>query len=212
MRKGLRFVARPHPGKRQDLSLPLGTVLKELIGVAQTTKQVKSMLLNRRVAVDGVARKDHRYPVGLYDVIELIDAKKAYRVVFAHNGKLGIVKIDPKEKDLKIQRVANKQIVKGNKLQLSFLNGRVQIVDDNKAPYKVGDSIVMDEKKAIKKHLAFKEGMFVQFIGGRHVGSFGQIKEIEGQKIIVQAEGAEFETLKEYAFVLGDKKSEVKVE
>lgn len=210
-RKANTFVMRPQSGKLMELSLPLGFVLKEVLEVAQTSKQVTAMLQAGRVVVDGVARKDKRYAVGLYDVIELVEAKKAYRIGIKENGKLMTVEIDVKEAGLKLLQLTRKTLVKGGKMQVAFLNGRTVLVDDAKA-YSVGDTIVMDAKGGIKKQLPFAKGSFVQLVGGRHIGVCGTIKDITGTKIIVEAQGSEFETLKKYAFVVGLKESEVQVQ
>ena len=210
-RKANTFVMRPQSGKLLELSLPLGFVLKEVLEVAQTSKQVTAMLQANRVIVDGIARKDKRYAVGLYDVIELVEAKKAYRIGIKSNGKLMAVEIDVKEAGLKLLQLTRKTLVKGGKMQIAFLNGRSSLVEDAKS-YAIGDSIVMDAKSVIKKHLPFSEGATVQLIGGRHIGVVGTIKTIVGTKIIVEAQGREFETLKKYAFVVGLKEPEVQVQ
>ena len=95
-------------------------------------------------------------------------------------------------------------------MQLAFINGRVMLVDDAKE-FKVGDSVIIDEKKTIKKHLPFAKGASVQLIGGRHMGARGTIADIAGNTIIVNVDGQEFETLKKYGFVTGTKTEEVKV-
>jgi len=209
-RKANTFVMRPQSGKLMELSMPLGFVLKEVLGVAQTSKQVTAMLQAGRVVVDGVARKDKRYAVGLYDVIELVEAKKAFRIGIKENGKLFPFEIDVKEANSKLLKITRKTLVKGGKMQVAFLNGRVVLVEDAKK-YSVGDSIVMNEKNVIKKHLPFEKGSLVQLFGGRHMGVVATIKEMDGQKIIVEAQGSEFETLKQYGFVIGAKTEEVQV-
>jgi small subunit ribosomal protein S4e len=209
-RKQNKYVVKAKAGKLQTLSLPLSYVLKENLGICATRREVVAILQAGRVRVDGVVRKDPRYPVGLYDVIEFIDAKEVYRLCLNHKGKLEPIQVDMKEKDLKLLRVTQKNYTKGGKMQVAFLNGRTALIED--ASYKVGDSVVMDADGKISKHLFFKPGMLVQFIGGRHTGSFGTIKAIEGQKLSVESEGNTFETHKRYAFVVGTKNQEVKVQ
>ncbi len=209
-RKASVFVMRTQSGKLQDLSLPLGFVLKEVLGICETSRQAVAMLSEKRVSVDGKIRKGRRYPVGLFDVIELIDAKKAYRLGLGPKGKMVAVEIDLAEKDTRIVRISGKSYVKGGKTQFSFLNGRVALLESAKS-YKVGDSILLDASQKVTKHLPFAKGAYVQFIGGKHIGNFGSIKEIDGQKIVVESEGNTFETVKRYAFVVGEKKQEVKV-
>jgi small subunit ribosomal protein S4e len=209
-RKQNVFVAKSEAGKLQSLSVPLSFLLKEVLTVVSTRREVVVMLSAGRVKVDGVVRKNTRYPVGLFDVVELIDAKKCYRLCLNHRGKLEPVEVPAAEKDAKLLRVVGKTITRGGKMQISFLNGRTALIEDTS--YKVGDSVIMNAEGKISKHLHFKPGMLVQFIGGRHTGSFGTIKSIEAQKLTVESEGNTFETHKRYAFVVGTTTQEVKVQ
>ncbi len=212
LRKLHTYVARPKSGKIQELSLPLSFVCKELLGICQTTRQVKALLENKQLVVDGKVRKDHRYPVGLYDVLTVVDSKKSYRIGLGKNGKLTAFEIPQSEKDITLGKVSSKQLVGKDMYQLSMLNGKVLKVDAKTAStIKVGDTLVLDASQKITKHLPLQKGQMVNFIGGRHIGSIGQIESTQNQKITVLLENQPTETLKKYAFVVGDKNAEVKI-
>ncbi|MFT4312786.1 MAG: S4 domain-containing protein [Candidatus Woesearchaeota archaeon] len=211
-RKLHTFVARPKSGKVQELSLPLAVVCKEVLGICETTRQVKALLQNRQIIVDGKVRNDHRYPVGLFDVISLVDEQKSYRLGLAKNGKLNAFAIDEKEKDIKIQKVLAKKIFGKDLVQLSMLNGRtIRIPMKDAKSISLGDTIVLDNSQKIVKHLPLKKGNTVKFIGGRHIGAIGKIEDTQHQKITVSLHDVPTETLKSYAFVVGTTKPEVKI-
>jgi len=210
LRKQNVFVARPNAGKQFTLSLPLGFIVKELLHVCQTTKQVKAMLNEKAIIVEGKSRSDHRYPVGLFEVIELVPEKKSYRVCLSAGGKLVVKEIAQAEKTVRLQKVVGKKIVKKNMLQLSLLNGSiVQFADATKVKdaYVVGDSVVLDEKNKVVKQYKLTEGSVAQFIGGKHIGKAGVVKSLTESTIAVESDGKIIETLKKYACAIGDSKA-----
>lgn len=201
-RKDAKFVIRPNAGKVHELSLPLGYILKDMLPVCDTLREVKVLLSHRKVLANGKIRRDYKYPVGLYDVITVDDI--SYRVVIAKNGKLAVNKIDAKEKDSLLLQITSKKLVVGGKFHLGFFGGHSIILDSAKE-YSVGDSVVVDGKGKISKHIPMKKGALIQFIGGKHIGAKGTVESIDDQKIIVKIGDLPTETLKTYAFVVGEK-------
>src|SRR6056297_760539 len=74
----LNTKAGPH---KKRLSLPLGHVLRDVIGFADTLKEARFILNNRKVLVDGRVIIDPRFPIGLMDVVEIPEINKRYRVL-----------------------------------------------------------------------------------------------------------------------------------
>jgi small subunit ribosomal protein S4e len=211
-RKSNVFITRPKPGKNHDLSLPLSTVLKEIIGFCSTTRQVKAVLEANQIMVDGAIRRDHRYPVGLYEVISIVGDKQSYRIVLSGKGKLTAMAIDEKEKSQTLFKISSKQMSGKDSFVIGLLNGRnVNVAAKEAAKMTVGDTIVLDDKGAISKHLPLKKGTFVQFIGGRHMGAQGVVENTDGNTITVLIGEQPTETLKQYAFVVGEKAPLVKI-
>ncbi len=212
LRKLSTFVARPKSGKNQELSLPLAFVCKEVLGVCQTTRQVKVLLTNGQIQVDGKLQKSHRFPVGLFDVITFVDDKKSFRVGLGKNGKLTAFEIPQKQKDSMLVKVLSKQIIQKDVFQLSMLNGRSLRINAKEAkPISVGDSLVLDANQKITKHISLQKGNMVKFIGGRHIGSIGVVESTQDQKITVILNEVPTETLKKYAFVVGEKTPELQI-
>jgi len=202
-RKQSLFVIRPNPGRVHQLSLPLGFILKDVLGICETLREVKVLLSHRKVQVGGVIRSDYKHPVGLYDVISLSD--QSYRVTLStQTGKLSVIPVDAKEKDSLLQQITSKQLIKGGVVQIGFLGGTT-IRTDSAKEYLVGDSVVLDANKKIAQHISFAKGAKVQFIGGKHIGKKGVVQSIEGQKIMVLIGETPTETLRKYALVIGEK-------
>lgn len=204
-RKGNKFTTKPKPGPHPiESSLPLGIVLRDLIKCARAMSEVKKLLNNNQILVDGKRRKDHRLPVGLFDIITFPSIKKKYRLLLDRKGRLALKEIDPKESDLKPCKVVKKTILPKNKLQLNLSDGR-SIITDQKCD--TGDTVIItlpDQK--IKETLNLKKDAFVFLTKGKHAGDFGILQEIKNNQAIYQKDGQKVETLKKYLFVLGDKK------
>ncbi|MBS3152337.1 30S ribosomal protein S4e [Candidatus Woesearchaeota archaeon] len=217
-RKTTKWIARPIPGPHPlKLSLTLSFLLRDILEYAKTTKEVKKILNEGQILVDGVVRKEYRFPVGLMDVLEIPKLNEYYRVVYNNNGRFSLVAIKKDEIKLKLLRIIRKTVVKSGKLQLTFHDGRNILV--NKFDGNVGDSVLFDLTKGnISKIINLKKGSLVYLSGGSHVGKFGKVKDVikakdlQKPKVIVEVDDSEYITIADYAFVLGDNKPEISLE
>lgn len=200
-RKGIKFVLRPSPGMHSlKLGLPLTILFRDLLGYANNLREVKHILLNNNVLVDGVRRKEYKFLVGIFDVIEIKETKELFRVIF-DKKKIGLSKIEKNEANLKPCKIIGKKKI-GKKIQLNLYDGKNLLVD--KDIYKVGDTVVIElPKNRIKNHLKLEKGNLIYLFGGKHIGLFGSIEDISGNKIKYKSSEGVFETLKDYAFVIG---------
>ncbi len=217
-RKKTKFIARPMPGPHPfNQSISLGVVLTELLNYTKTSKELNLILTKGEVFVDKTLRKKAKFPVGFMDVLELPKLKEYYRIVYTDIGKLKLIKIDKDEADLKILRVIGKNTLKGGKIQINLNDGRNMIIGKEK--YNVGDSLLMDlNNKKIKDHFVLENGYTIYLTGGKHIGYVGKIKSIERKKglhkpkILLDVNGEEIETLRDYAFVVGKDKPYIKLQ
>jgi len=56
------------------------------------------------------------------------------------------------------------------------------------------------------ERLPLEKGMLIYLVAGKHIGAVGKLADISGTKITVKTDKENFETLKEYAFVIGKEK------
>ncbi len=205
-RKGAHYITSPSPGphKRAE-SIPLSILLRDLLKLVDSSREVKILLNQGKILINGVARKDHRFPVGFLDVISFVDTSAKYFVTYNTLGKLEVKKLE-KETPRALKIVGKTTLEKG-KTQMNFFTGHNIILDKSKE-YRVGDSVILDNNK-IKKHLKFEKGANVFLTSGKHVGHSGIIQEIKKNKswsqqkiIIVKTKSETFETPQEYAYVV----------
>lgn len=205
MRKERTFITRPKPGRAFDLAMPLNQVMKLLIRKGNTTKEVRFILHHEEVLVNGKRVYDHRLPVGFMDVVSFPGVDEHYLVSLSRKGKLTVVSIDKKLASQRIIKVRNKTRLAG-KFQVNAYDGTNVVVD--KAPYKVGDSLVLKDAK-IAKHLPLEKGARITLTGGSHTGMIGVVQEVEGTTIVFENNNESYSTARRHAFVVSDEVAEV---
>lgn len=197
----------PHPLER---SIPLGMIIRDYLELCDTQREAKRIISNGEVVVDGVTRKDNKFPCGLMDVVSITKMKKDYRILFDRRGKLNLVPISSKDAGWKLCRIENKTTVKGKQIQLNLHDGRNKLV--KKDEYKTGDVLKISFKdKKITDTYQFAKGTVSMIIGGSHIGEIANIEETQvvasSRPNLAKMKGtSEFSTLQEYVFPIGKAK------
>lgn len=203
-RKGITFIARPRPGPHNlKEGITINIILKDILKLAKTTKEIKAILNTKSFLVDNIVRTDYRFPLGVMDTISIKD--KHYRLVLDKKGKFKIISIKKEEAKEKIAKIIGKKPLKKKKMQINLYDGKNILVD--KDEYKVGDSVIVSDNK-IKKCLKLEKGSFIYLTGGKHIGEIGKVEEIKKHKgitkdtITISANKKKIETSKDYAYVI----------
>ncbi|MDP3698111.1 MAG: 30S ribosomal protein S4e [Nanoarchaeota archaeon] len=207
-RKTKVFTLRPSPGAHSlEYGMPLGLLLRDELKLASTMGEARKIVNSKEVLVDGVARNDHRFIVGLFDVLSVPKLKKQYRMLLDKKGRLHLTEIAAKESSVKLAKIVGKTALKGGKIQFNLHDGH-NIISDVKAH--VGDTFVVSLPSIkVTKTLHVKKGAAVFLIKGKHAGDVGVLKEIKGVEATYTMDGADVDTAKEYLFVVGDKDAEI---
>lgn len=218
-----KFTLRPqHSGHPYAAGLPLGLLMRDTLKQAATMAEVRKLLATREVLVDGRRRKDHRFLVGLFDVLSFPALSKNYRVVLDVKGKIVIREIPATETSLKPGKIMGKTMLTGGKIQYHLHDGKNIGATTGLAA--VGDTLLlMLPALAVKQVLPMTPGARIFLMGGKYQGSTGILREIKGKLVryIVTATtpatastpaiapttaavaGNTIETAKEYVFVVG---------
>lgn len=210
-RKEKTWTIKAQPGPHAiEQSLPLGLIARDYLNLCDTYKEVKRIIAHGELLVDNIPRKNHKFPVGLMDVVSIPKIKKDYRMLYDRNGKLTLVPIDSIDASWKLCLVRNKSIIKGKKIQLHLHDGRNMLVD--KDEYKTGDVLKLSFKdNTIAEVFKFEQGAISLIIGGSHVGELANIKEIQvvtssKPNLAYMAGATEFSTISKYIFPIGKNK------
>ena len=211
-RKKTKVITKPLPGShRIEMGIPLNILLKEILNYASTTREVKKLLNTNDVRVDGTIRKNPRFQVGIFDTLAFTNIDEYYRMVINKKGYLELIKISKEESSIKPCRIIKKTMVNG-KLQLNLYDGKNIIADKNN--YKSGDTVMISlPDKKISRHLKLEAKSTILLLGGNHIGELGHVENIIGNRIVYKSQKGELiETSKDYAFVVGEQKPQIKVE
>jgi small subunit ribosomal protein S4e len=207
-----KWVSTPNPGAHtRKESTPLILVVRDILGYADTSREAKKIIHDGLVSVDKKVRRDHKYGVGLMDVIEIPLISKHYRMVPGKKG-LEMKEIDEKDSNIKPCRVIGKTVVKGGKIQLVLHDGGALLVDKNE--YKTNDTVVIKlPERKMSEAIRFEKGNLALIYKGRHKGMSGKIKDIipatATRKSVTTLE--DMQTLTEYSFIIGSDKPVIKI-
>jgi small subunit ribosomal protein S4e len=211
-----KWVVSPSPGAHKKFeSIPLVIVLRDILGLAETASEAKTIVKNHEVLVDGKLVSHSRFSVGLMDTLSIPKAGKHFRVVPSVKG-LHLIEISEKETKEKIASIKDKTVLRNKKIQLNLHDGKNIVVD--KDSYKTGDSLVLElPTNKIREHLSMESGNLGLIIHGKNSGKLAKIKKIvvsrsrEPNKVICEAEGQEFEVMKAHVIVVGKTQPLLKV-
>lgn len=217
-RKKHKFAFRADPGPHgKENCIPLGILLRDVLHLAETARELKFILNKKLIKVDGRVISNPNFPVGLMDVVEIDKLKKAYRilphelhVMMPFEMKMTTTQIT------KACQIMNKTTVKNGIIQLNLHDGRNILLPKKEGieqKYSSKDTILINlPSQEIVNHFPFKEGMYAIIIAGRNVGKHGTIKEFQWRfgprastVTLKSHEGTEVQTTPEYIFVIGEK-------
>jgi small subunit ribosomal protein S4e len=212
----VRPIPGPHPGSR---SIPLLIAVRDILKLAKTSREAEVILAEGKVKVDGKIRRDKGFHLGLMDLLEIPDIRKAYRVVPDPHKILRLQEIPEEEKAFKLCRIEDKVTVKGGHIQLALHDGRTLLVkvenpnNPEEDVYKVWDVLQLSlAKREILAHLKFGKGMYGLIVGGKNIGKHGVIAAVEKPSptipsmVKVKGSEGEFSSPAQYVMVVGEDK------
>ena len=198
-RKGTKYLLKAYPGKKSEISIPLGLVLRDILKVASKRKETKAMLHDNEIIVDGKINREEKFPLSIFDNLSIVKLNKHFRVTLNEKGKIDFDEISEKDTHQKICKITGKKVLKGGVQQINCLDGRNFIYKDK---ISINDSVIIDLKtNKIEKILPLKANSEVFIIGGAHIGEKGKIAEMD-DKIKVHIKNKNFEIQAKNIFVI----------
>lgn len=213
-RKEHVWAYKPRPGPhRQESSLPLVSLLRDSLRIADNAREAERAIFSRAVLVDGRVVKDPKFPVGLMDVVTLSPTKTHYRVLLDSRGKLVPMPIDAAEAAWKLCRVENRGTIKGGKAQLRLHDGRTVLLP--KHEYSTGTTVRLGlPGQKVLGAMPLAQGHVALLTGGQHAGELVHVERVERTRnpranMVHFREG--FSTIIDYVFVVGTETPEIRV-
>ncbi|MBI4019033.1 MAG: 30S ribosomal protein S4e [Candidatus Aenigmarchaeota archaeon] len=196
----LKLLPGPHNSKT---SMPIGIFLRDAMKFAGTMKEAKELVNRGLIKVDGITRRDVKFPVGFMDIITI--GKETYLALPKKNG----MRFLKSAAATKLAKISNKTVLKKGRMQLNLYNGRNIIAETGE--YSTGDTLMIDvQTGTIKGVLKMKTGSHGLILEGKNVGTSGKIKKMisttgsESEIIVLESEGKDVVVPKDYVFVIGE--------
>jgi small subunit ribosomal protein S4e len=211
-KKTTKFITKTAPGPHNANAMPIAVWLRDHMGFARNLKEVKQILHQNDVIINGRPCRDAKMGIGIFDILSLPKINKFYRILRDKNGRHISIEIDAESAKTRLCKVKNKTTIAGGKVQLNMRDGANLLADNT---YKAGDSIVLslepETRFKIVDHFPFAVGNMAMVIGGRHSGKVARIVDIVKMpgsvpnKIILEDEAtkARFDTISPYIYMVG---------
>nr|CAD7610554.1 unnamed protein product [Timema genevievae] len=169
------YAPRPSTGPHKlRESLPLVIFLRNRLKYALTNCEVKKIVKQRLVKVDGKVRTDPNYPAGFMDGITIEKTGEFFRLIYDVKGRFTIHRISAEEAKYKLCKV--KRVQTGPK-GIPFLvthDGRTIRYPD--PVIRVNDTIQLDiATSKIMDSIKFESGNLCMITGGRNLGRVGTV-------------------------------------
>ena len=206
-RKQNVWITRHSPGPHTfKTSIPLNIIFKDLLRYTKTTRETKRILNQGNILVNQKPRKDIKFPLGFLDVLSLPTGEH-FRLLYNKLGKFILIPIKKEEASIFLYKIKNKTKLKNKKIQLNFQDGSNLRVD--KDEYSIGDTLII-EKGKIKTHIKFDDSPTVFVMGGKHIGSIGELKKTK-EGLTIKTKKGSFPILKQHVFVIGKEKPSITI-
>jgi small subunit ribosomal protein S4e len=216
--KGAPFATKPRPGPHPaEMGIPLVGIVRDFLRYARDAREAKMILRQGQIKVDHVVRKDHKFAAGLMDVISIEKTGEHFRILPDRNG-LTLSPIPDADSKFKFLRIMGKRPLKGGNIQLNMHDGGNLEVAAKDDQYSVGDvlQVTIPDKK-VKDHLRIEPENSAYVYRGKDSGTLGRIEKVETVEgsqpnLVTLSVGEEtLRTLKDFIFVVGRKRSKIKV-
>jgi small subunit ribosomal protein S4e len=219
-RKEFTWVVKPSSGPHDGSNcLPLTIVLRDSLGFAKTRKEARTIVSQGKICIDGQIRRDDGFPVGLADVVSVLDVDRNFRVIPSAKG-LVLRPIDKEEAKFKLCRIENKTTAKNGNMQLNLHDGSNILIKSADAKNPQEDvletidtvRITLPERQIVES-IKMKEKDYAIITGGKNIGKHGniiQIEEASGKKrrnalvTIEDKKGNRYQTTLSFVFAIGE--------
>ena len=184
-RKGTKYVARSLSHLKN--SVPVVIAVRDMLKLARTTDEVKRMIHQKALKINGKEVKDQRESIKLFNIFE---ADKTYFLTLTKTNKFILKETKSKER---ICKIVNKTLLRNKKIQLNLHDGS-NILSSEK--FSINDTIYITLEGEIIKHIPFEPGKTCFIISGKYAGFEGKIDSIELNKSHVKINDRTTEILK----------------
>ncbi len=206
-RKNGAYVVTADGAHPADDGVPIAVVLRDILGYADTMDEVKQLLSDGDIVVNGRSCKRPGMTVGFMDVLSFPRVGDHYRVLATSDG-FTFAPIDEDEAGTKLARVDDKTTLAGGVTQLNLADGNnIETDDDIDTKSSV---LVTIPDLSIEDEIAFETGNLAYVTGGQHVGETAEVVSVDVQPgsqantVTLEGEDGEFVTVEDNVYMVGE--------
>jgi len=174
-----RWAPMPSPGPHKGREcMPLIVMLRERLKYALTYREVKMIVMQRLIKVDGKVRSDMFYPSGFMDVVAIDKTKENFRMLYDTKGRFALHKVSKEEATYKLCKV--KKVERGPRgiPYARTHDGRTLRYPD--PDVSANDTVRLDLATGkMLDHVKFETGNLCMISGGNNIGRVGVIQNRE---------------------------------
>jgi len=211
-----KYATRPSCGPhRLRECLPLNVLLKSRLKYALTGIESVKICRDKdaNIKIDNKHRRDHRFPLGLMDVVTIDKTGENFRILYDVKGRFQAVRIDAKEAQFKLCKVIKKRLGTNKVPYIVTHDGRT--IRFPHPDIKQNDSVKLNlETNEVDCVIKFDNGATIFVSGGNNIGRVGILQHIEAHAgsydiaHVKDSMGRSFATRKDNIFIIsGDKNS-----
>ncbi|XP_014675606.1 PREDICTED: 40S ribosomal protein S4-like [Priapulus caudatus] len=154
--------------------LPLVIFLRNRLKYALTGDEVKKIVMQRLIKVDGKVRTDATYPTGFMDVVTIEKTDERFRLIYDVKGRFTVHRITAQEAAYKLCKVKKLEVgPKGVPFIVTHDGRTIRYPDPN---VKVHDTVKVDIASGkIQDYIKFDTGNLCMITGGRNLGRVGTV-------------------------------------
>nr|CAD7423096.1 unnamed protein product [Timema monikensis] len=194
------YAPRPSTGPHKlRESLPLVIFLRNRLKYALTNCEVKKIVKQRLVKVDGKIRTDPNYPAGFMDVITIEKTSEYFRLIYDVKGRFTIHRISSEEAKYKLCKVKRVQtgpkgipfLVTHDGRTIRYPDPVIRVNDTVQldiATSKIMDSIKFESGSSYNLHCVFVSRLNNVFIIGKVTKSYVSLPRGKGVKLSIAEE------------------------
>ena len=154
--------------------MPLIVLLRNRLKYALTYNEVKLIVMQRLIKVDGKVRTDMRFPAGFMDVVSLEKTNQHFRLLYDIRGRFQVHRIGADEAKFKLCRVKSLNMGQKGIPYIVTHDGRTIRYPD--PLIKMHDVVKLDlETGKTTEVIKFETGNLAMVNGGKNTGRIGVI-------------------------------------
>jgi small subunit ribosomal protein S4e len=177
-KKAHPYINVPKSSNKKEFSISLATILRDMLKKSQNFKETKKIIRAGEIKVNGKVRKNEKFGLGLFDILEIPKLNKTYILLLTEGNILELK--ETKENKVKISKVLSKKMQNKGNLQINLMGG-INLLSKEKL--NLNDSVVLDlTKNQIIKILPLKKDANVFIMAGKWVGKIAKVLEVKSNK------------------------------